>query len=296
MMMLKRATLSAVALCLCSAISIHAAQTIVIGDFEDGTTQGWYQNGSRPIAVVPSPSPDENGSLVLEVDWGGAGDFDWSLGLDNSGNPDVFLLANTVGPQVLEFDIYWDPESDWTGDGWMQWTQVAYNYDGGWTQVDVPTSAGGAADRNWGTLNPAGSQHPEWDFIANGTPLGNHTGWAQLLIATNTGDNDPLNPITQGKFYIDNITITVPDILLGDVNGDGEVNGLDVEPFVELVTSGTYQAEGDMNGDSVVNGLDVDPFVTTVVGGGVQHIPEPSTLLLALIGLGVVGGWRKWGG
>ena len=25
-------------------------------------------------------------------------------------------------------------------------------------------------------------------------------------------------------------------------------------------------------------------------------IPEPSTLLLALVALGVVGGWRKWGG
>ena len=292
MMMLKRATLSAVALCLCSAISIHAAQTIVIGDFEDGTTQGWFQNGTRPIVVVQYP--DENGSFMLEVDWGGAGDFDWTLGLDNSGNPDLFLLANTVGPQVLEFDIYWDPPSDWTGDGWIQWTQVAYNYEGGWTQVDVPTSPGGAADRNWSTLDPAGSQHPEWDFIANGTPIGSHTGWAQLFIATNTGDNDSLDPITQGKFYIDNITITVPAILVGDVNGDGEVNGLDVDPFVDVLLNGPYQTEADMNEDQVVNGLDVDPFVAAVVGG-TQQIPEPSTLLLVLVALGVVGGWRKWG-
>ncbi len=282
----------AVALAVCFAMPSHAARTIVIGDFEDGTTQGWFQNGRRPIAVVPSP--DENGSLMLEVDWGGAGDFDWTLGLDQSGNPDLFLLANTVGPQVLEFDIYWDPQSDWTGDGWMQWTQVAYNYDGGWTQVDVPTSPGGASDREWSTLNPAGSQHAEWDFIANGTPIGSHTGWAQLLIATNTGDNDPLNPITQGKFYIDNITITVPDILLGDVNGDGEVNGLDVDPFIDVLLSGPYQPEADMNEDQVVNGLDVDPFVSAVVGG-TQPVPEPSTLLLAAVALGVVGGWRRWG-
>ena len=118
MMMFKRVTLSAAALVMCFAMSSHAAQTIVIGDFEDGTTQGWFQNGTRPIAVVQYP--DENGSFMLEVDWGGAGDFDWTLGLDNSGNPDLFLLANTVGPQVLEFDIYWDPPSDWTGDGWIQ--------------------------------------------------------------------------------------------------------------------------------------------------------------------------------
>jgi hypothetical protein len=51
----------------------------------------------------------------------------------------------------------------------------------------------------------------------------------------------------------------------------------------------------DVNLDGEVNGLDVDPFVTAVVGDA-QQIPEPSALLLCLIALGVVGGWRKWGG
>jgi hypothetical protein len=45
--------------------------------------------------------------------------------------------------------------------------------------------------------------------------------------------------------------------------------------------------------DQVVNGLDVDPFVAAVLGVGTQSIPEPSTLLLALVALGVIGGWRK---
>ena len=48
-----------------------------------------------------------------------------------------------------------------------------------------------------------------------------------------------------------------------------------------------------MNEDQVVNGLDVDPFVAAVVGGS-QSVPEPSTLLLALVTLGVIGGRRKW--
>jgi hypothetical protein len=87
-----------------------------------------------------------------------------------------------------------------------------------------------------------------------------------------------------------------PSPLLGDVNLDGEVNGLDVDPFVEVLLSGPYQPEADMNEDQVVNGLDVDPFVAAVVGGGTQQIPEPSTLLLCIIALGVVGGWRKRGG
>ena len=80
---------------------------------------------------------------------------------------------------------------------------------------------------------------------------------------------------------------------MGDVNLDGEVNGLDVDPFVEVLLSGPYQPEVDMNEDQVVNGLDVDPFVAAVVGGSAHQIPEPSTLLLSLLALGIVGGWGR---
>jgi hypothetical protein len=85
--------------------------------------------------------------------------------------------------------------------------------------------------------------------------------------------------------------------LLGDLNFDGEVNGLDVDPFVDVLLSGPYQTEADMNEDRVVNGLDVDSFVAAIdqsLGGGTQQIPEPPTLLLCITALGVVAGWRKW--
>ncbi len=35
--------------------------------------------------------------------------------------------------------------------------------------------------------------------------------------------------------------------LLGDVNLDGMVNLLDVDPFINLLTNGTFQAEADCN-------------------------------------------------
>ena len=83
--------------------------------------------------------------------------------------------------------------------------------------------------------------------------------------------------------------VTGPDVVLGDVNLDTMVNGLDVDPFVDVLLNGPFQAEADMNLDGVVNGLDVDPFVAAVVGGGLQAVPEPSTLVLlslaALLGL-----------
>jgi len=56
--------------------------------------------------------------------------------------------------------------------------------------------------------------------------------------------------------------------LPGDVNRDNVVNGLDVDPFVDVLLSGPFQAEADMNHDGVVNGLDVDLFVATVIGDG----------------------------
>jgi hypothetical protein len=55
---------------------------------------------------------------------------------------------------------------------------------------------------------------------------------------------------------------------LGDMNGDGQVNGLDVDPFVTTLLTGPYNGLADMNQDGVVNGLDVDPFTAAVVGGG----------------------------
>jgi hypothetical protein len=81
---------------------------------------------------------------------------------------------------------------------------------------------------------------------------------------------------------------------IGDLNFDGEVNGLDVDPFVDVLLNGPYQIEADMNEDMEVNGLDVDPFVEAVVGGGVAAVPEPSTLLLCLIALGLVTRRRRW--
>ena len=49
--------------------------------------------------------------------------------------------------------------------------------------------------------------------------------------------------------------------LLGDVNCDGNVDLLDVAPFVALITSGDFEAKGDINDDGVVDLLDVGPFV-----------------------------------
>ena len=56
--------------------------------------------------------------------------------------------------------------------------------------------------------------------------------------------------------------------LLGDLNGDGEFNLLDVQPFVDLISSAGFDPAGDFNGDGMVNLLDVGGFVDGLSGGG----------------------------
>ena len=55
--------------------------------------------------------------------------------------------------------------------------------------------------------------------------------------------------------------------LIGDVNCDGEVNLLDVAPFVDLLTTGGFSTKADINGDGNVDLLDVAPFVELLTGG-----------------------------
>ncbi len=64
------------------------------------------------------------------------------------------------------------------------------------------------------------------------------------------------------------VLVTVrTEVLLGDVNRDNVVNLLDVDPFIDRLTTGTFQAEADTNQDGLVNLLDVEPFVTLLSGG-----------------------------
>lgn len=55
--------------------------------------------------------------------------------------------------------------------------------------------------------------------------------------------------------------------LLGDVNCDGAVDLLDVQPFVDLLTANEFSNKADINEDGAVNLLDVGPFVMILSGG-----------------------------
>ncbi len=77
---------------------------------------------------------------------------------------------------------------------------------------------------------------------------------------------DPDNP--KSPRLAPTLTVTTAEKCLpGDVNQDGEITLLDVDPFVSLLTAGGFQCEADVNQDGVVSLLDVDPFVALLSGG-----------------------------
>ena len=57
-----------------------------------------------------------------------------------------------------------------------------------------------------------------------------------------------------------------PDSVRGDVNGDGFINGTDIQTVINLIVAGQYDENADVNTDDVVNGTDIQEIINTIVG------------------------------
>ena len=71
---------------------------------------------------------------------------------------------------------------------------------------------------------------------------------------------------TPGGFGVGAILTITRVAALGDLNGDGNINLLDVAAFVDALSSGVFVAEADINRDGSINLLDVQPFVDLLAG------------------------------
>jgi hypothetical protein len=199
-----------------------------------------------------------------------------------------FMLGGKETAQLVADNYFF--EVDVTTPADIEWRQLFVVMQGGnpysgWLQAEQFELSANQTQTISLDLNStvAGSATGQTYREHAATTVADPEGWWEMFLIFQGADQSGAALITT---TIDNVRFTGGiDVLLGDVNLDGEVNGLDVDPFVVLVTDGTYQTEGDMNGDGAVNGLDVDPFVAAVVGGGTQQVPEPSTLVLAALGL-----------
>ena len=53
--------------------------------------------------------------------------------------------------------------------------------------------------------------------------------------------------------------------LPGDVNGDGVVNGTDIQAIINLIVEGEYVEKADVNSDAQVNGTDIQEVINIIV-------------------------------
>ena len=56
-----------------------------------------------------------------------------------------------------------------------------------------------------------------------------------------------------------------PTVLRGDVNGDGVVNGTDIQAIINAIVEGEYDEKGDVNEDGVVNGTDIQEVINVII-------------------------------
>ena len=62
------------------------------------------------------------------------------------------------------------------------------------------------------------------------------------------------------------ITIRYREIAIkGDVNGDGIVNGTDIQAIINFIVGGQYDEKADVNEDGVVNGTDIQEIINIIV-------------------------------
>jgi hypothetical protein len=166
-----------------------------------------------------------------------------------------------------------------------EWNQVVSTIDINGTDVAV-TYVNGVKLLDAGPVVVDMAMNQPWQIGAMGG------GWTWMGGIDDVQIYDGILTDADAEWLFNNPGLAIGEdptvVLLGDVNMDEVVNGLDVDPFVDVLLNGPFQLEADMNKDGEVNGLDVDPFVAAVVGGGVAAVPEPSTLVLAL-GLALLG-------
>ena len=91
----------------------------------------------------------------------------------------------------------------------------------------------------------------------------NGDGIDDLIIGAYLGNRvlDQLSNASTGESYVVFGQAAVPSPLIGDVNQDGEVNFLDIAPFISILSSDGFLEEADINEDGVVDFLDISPFI-----------------------------------
>ena len=159
---------------------------------------------------------------------------------------------------------------------------IAYDMDGNVYAAYTSPGIAGDHSRNFydpGTLiiagATAGNNYQDWsilyrdesnfDRFFEGEPAIDQQRLASegvLSVFVQEGNSNALGVTTSDLHVLDFSITDDSAFLLGDVNQDGEVNFLDISPFITVLATGTFQIEADIDQDGSVNFLDISPFIS----------------------------------
>jgi len=172
------------------------------------------------------------------------------------------------------------------GGGFVPVVDIHHVSDDTWVEMAVtwnnqPLPAPGAADLIISQTTDFVVGWKTFDLLSSG--VWNYAGdladgYASLLIKSPEVGDEAHSFYSREEAVPGDVGPYLRVTLLGDVQLDDGVNALDIGPFVERRTGGSYQAEADCNRDGAVDALDISRFVTLLVGGassGGSAAPEP---------------------
>ena len=246
---------------------------VIAGTEEAVTPSGWNPrtfNGADYFTVLRNDGEASDGDQYVEL----------RTSVDDPAGKQIGLIINYHAPFFLEEDMQYRVLAD------MRYGEVAP------TAVAISLSSKQLGSR-WFNV---GDLSADWATL--------ETGWG-------TPDPDEIGVKLQVQFQcneiananagvqVDNIRIEYGPILLGDFDGNGAVNGLDIPDFkAALANPDEWAAEnplllhpndlGDFDENGAFNGLDIPGFKEALAG---EAVPEPATL--SLVGLAALGVLRR---
>ena len=156
---------------------------------------------------------------------------------------------------------------------------IAYDLDGNVYAAYTSPGIAGDHNRNFydpGTLIVAGatadSGYQDWSILYRDDSGFNRFFEGEPAIDQQRLVNDGVlsvfvqegssnSGVTTSDLHILDFNITDTSILLGDVNLDGNVNFLDISPFIALLSADIYQIEADIDQNDSVDFLDIPAFI-----------------------------------
>ncbi len=106
------------------------------------------------------------------------------------------------------------------------------------------------------------SYSDDWDAIIKNCKV---YVWSEY--AQENFNQDPWTYWT-GFYTNGNVVVGMPtEEIKGDVNGDGIVNGTDIQAVINFIVAGEYDEKADVNKDEIVNGTDIQEIINIIVSG-----------------------------